>query len=230
VLLPNSPGIALPTATSSRSVHGRSYRTGCLPPIASGAGTPWSALRGRPATSSVRPQSRSSRARGRGHCCPAKDQPALAKIIAHFGPEFLDTNGELQRRLLRTIIFSHPQERLWLEQLLHPLIRQKIEERLSIPPALYYIVEIPLLSNKQHYPYLNRTVVVLAEPKIQMERVMLRDNHTAEQVQAIVQAQADEKTYRSLADDLIINNGSLIDLEQAVLALHEKYCVLKARH
>lgn len=160
----------------------------------------------------------------------AKDQPALAKIIAHFGPEFLDTNGELQRRLLRNIIFSHPQERLWLEQLLHPLIRQKIEERLSIPPALYYIVDIPLLSNKQHYPYLNRTVVVLAEPKIQMERVMLRDNHTAEQVLAIVQAQADEKTYRSLADDLIINNGSLFDLEQAVLALHEKYCVLKARH
>lgn len=156
----------------------------------------------------------------------AKDQPALANIIAHFGPEFLDSNGNLLRRLLRAQIFNNPQERIWLERLLHPLIRQEIAARLRTPPALYYIIEIPLLTDKQHYPYLNRTVVVLAEPTIQMARVMLRDNHTMEQVQAIVQAQADEKTYRGLADDLIMNNGSLSDLEQAVLKLHETYCGL----
>ncbi len=157
----------------------------------------------------------------------AKDQPALANIIAHFGPQFLDANGELHRRLLRDLIFKHPEERGWLERLLHPLIRQKIEARLHSAPTLYYIVEIPLLSDKSSYPYLNRTLVVLTEPSIQNQRVMQRDQHTAEQVQAIVQAQADEKIYRSLADDIIINNGSLQDLEQAVLQLHQKYCALK---
>ncbi len=158
----------------------------------------------------------------------AKDQPALANIIAHFGPQFLDANGELHRRLLRDLIFKHPEERDWLERLLHPLIRQKIEARLHSAPTLYYIVEIPLLSDRSNYPYLNRTLVVLTEPNIQRQRVMQRDQHTAEQVQAIVQAQADEKIYRSLADDIIINNGSLQDLEQAVLQLHQKYCALKA--
>ncbi len=44
----------------------------------------------------------------------AKDQPALANIIAHFGPQFLDANGELHRRLLRDLIFKHPEERGWL--------------------------------------------------------------------------------------------------------------------
>ena len=157
----------------------------------------------------------------------AKDQPALTNIIAHFGPDFLDANGELRRRLLRDMIFKHPAERNWLEQLLHPLIRQEIEARLHSTPKLYYIVEIPLLSDKSIYPYLNRTLVALTEPSIQNQRVMQRDQHTAEQVQAIVQAQADEKIYRSLADDIIINNGSLQDLEQAVLQLHQKYCALK---
>lgn len=160
----------------------------------------------------------------------AKDQPALANIIAHFGPDFLDANGELRRRLLRDMIFKHPAERNWLEQLLHPLIRQEIEARLQSTPTFYYIVEIPLLSDKSSYPYLNRTLVVLTEPSIQRQRVMQRDQHTAEQVQAIVQAQADEKVYRSLADDIIINNGSLQDLEQAVLQLHQKYCALKTAY
>ena len=153
----------------------------------------------------------------------AKDRPALASIIAHFGPEFLDSEGELQRRLVRDIIFKHPQERRWLEQLLHPLIRQEIQTRLQIPPTYYYMIEIPLLSDKSHYPYLNRTLVVLANSLLQTQRVMQRDQHTALQVDAIVAAQANEQFYRDLADDILLNNESISDLEQSVLQLHRRY-------
>lgn len=153
----------------------------------------------------------------------AKDQPALASIIAHFGPEFLDSEGELHRRLLRDKIFKHPQERRWLEQLLHPMIRQEIQTRLQIPPTFYYMIEIPLLSDKSHYPYLNRTLVVLANPLLQTQRVMQRDQHTATQVEAIVAAQANEQFYQGLADDILLNNKSISDLEKSVLQLHKLY-------
>lgn len=155
----------------------------------------------------------------------AKEQPALQEIITHFGSEFLDTNGHLQRRMLRDYIFKHPQERKWLENLLHPLIRQSIEAHLQIPPKLYYMIEIPLLTDKKMYPYLNRTLVVLANPEIQTQRVMQRDQHSVEQVQMIINAQADNANYQILADDMIINTGSIEDLKASVENLHRQYCI-----
>lgn len=154
-----------------------------------------------------------------------KDQPALKKIIAHFGDEFLDTDGHLQRRMLRETIFQHPEQRIWLEQLLHPLIRQTIEAQIQIPPKLYYMIEIPLLTHKINYPYLNRILVVLTEPKIQKQRVIQRDQHTADQVENIFKAQADYTTYQTLADDIIMNTGNLEELQSNVLNLHRQYCI-----
>ncbi len=156
----------------------------------------------------------------------AKDQPVLQQIVDHFGLDFLDSSGHLQRRLLRNYVFSHPQERVWLEQLLHPLIRKEIETRLQVSPTWYYMIEIPLLLDKKHYPYLNRTLVILVEYDLQIQRAMQRDQHLAGQVQAIIEAQANENTYRKHADDIIINNGDMKALKQKVLELHQQYCQL----
>lgn len=160
-------------------------------------------------------------------CAP--DQPALKKIIAHFGPEYLDDHGALKRRLLRDKIFSHPAERKWLEQLLHPLIRQKITATLQKPTKCYYMIEIPLLNDKRLYPYLNRTLVVLANPENRKKRVMERDNQNHQQVNAIVKTQADDAFYHNLGDDLIINNGSLKELTDAVHLLHMKFINLSLK-
>lgn len=153
----------------------------------------------------------------------AKDQPALAKIIDHFGPAFLDTDGQLHRRLLRDYIFKHPLERVWLEQLLHPLIRQTIIEHLEIPTKLYYMIEIPLVFDKKDYPHLDRILVIQTDPAIQIQRVMQRDQQTAVQAKTILETQASADIYRDLADDILINHGSLTELEQAVFALHHQY-------
>ena len=153
----------------------------------------------------------------------AKDQPALAKIIDHFGSTFLDDNGHLHRRRLRDYIFNHPAERIWLEALLHPLIRQALMDRLQQPAKLYYMIEIPLLFNRQNYPYLNRVLVVISDPAIQMHRIIQRDHHTEQQAKTILQAQASVEDYQALADDVLVNHTSLKDLEQAVLHLHHSY-------
>lgn len=154
----------------------------------------------------------------------AKNQPSLDQIIAHFGSQFLDQDGQLQRRLLRDYIFKHPQERRWLEQLLHPLIRQTIIERLNPPPTLYYMIEIPLLFDRTDYPYLNRVLAVLTDPDMQIQRLTHRDRHDATQARLILETQAIADEYRSLADDILVNGGSLEDLEVSVMALHQTYC------
>lgn len=153
----------------------------------------------------------------------SKDQPALLEIITHFGPKFLDTEGHLHRRLLRDYIFKYPQERAWLEQLLHPLIRQAIATRLKVTVKWYFMLEIPLLFDRKDYPYLDRVLVVLSEPATQIQRVMQRDQHSESQAKTILQTQASAEAYRNLADDILINNGSIGELEEGVLRLHQQY-------
>ncbi|MGL6018478.1 MAG: dephospho-CoA kinase, partial [Gibbsiella quercinecans] len=58
--------------------------------------------------------------------------PALAAIAAHFGNEILQANGSLDRARLRQLIFNHPAEKAWLNQLLHPLIHQETQRQLAL--------------------------------------------------------------------------------------------------
>ena len=61
-------------------------------------------------------------------------------------------DGQLNRKLLRNIIFSNFAERKWLEDLLHPLIRQQIQKQITLSKTPYCIIEIPLLIDRTHYP------------------------------------------------------------------------------
>ncbi|MCR9192901.1 MAG: dephospho-CoA kinase [Gammaproteobacteria bacterium] len=151
------------------------------------------------------------------------DQPAYTNIVQHFGHSFVDATEQLNRTLLREYIFQHPEERVWLEQLLHPLIRQEINKQIQIKPNAYYMIEIPLLTSKKEYPYLNRVLLIMAEAQIRIQRVMARDTCSEKQANAILEAQASEETYRAVADDVLVNHDSLKDLEAQVLALHQIY-------
>lgn len=91
-----------------------------------------------------------------------KGQAAYTEIAAHFGSEILAADGQLNRRSLREIIFADKNERLWLENLLHPLIRKGIEEQISLCKSAYCVIEIPLLVDKVNYPYLNKILLIAA--------------------------------------------------------------------
>lgn len=152
-----------------------------------------------------------------------RGQPALHLITNHFGDEVLSATGDLDRALLREKIFKTPKERLWLEQLLHPLIREEIITELNKVTASYAVIEIPLLIKREDYPYLNRILVVIAEPKQQIERVIHRDNCSREQALAILASQPDELSRQKIADDLIFNNGSIAELKNNIIRLHHDY-------
>lgn len=153
----------------------------------------------------------------------AKNTAAYCEIVNHFGPQTLLANNELDRRQLRELIFTQPEERLWLENLLHPLIRQQLEQKIKNCASPYSVVEIPLLLDKKHYPYLNKILLVTAPLEVQLLRVMERDHCTKEQAMAVLSTQPTISERLKIADDVIVNDSGFSELKEAVLRLHSKY-------
>lgn len=152
-----------------------------------------------------------------------KAKPAFKAIHSHFGDAVLTITGELDRRYLRQIIFQNPTERIWLENQLHPLIRIQIENLTQAVTSPYCIIEIPLLRDRELYPYLNRILLVEAKPEQQIERLTTRDNCSKEDTLAILATQADKGMLHELADDVLENTGSLKELQKKVMQWHKIY-------
>ena len=152
-----------------------------------------------------------------------QDSPALSLIVAHFGIKVLNQDKTLNRARLRELIFNNPEERQWLDQLLHPLIRQAIVEHLQLSQSAYTLIEIPLLKTKSDYPYLNRVLWVSAPEEVQLQRIISRDLCTREQAQTILRSQNEAIRYANIADDIIDNTGDLEALKRRVIQLHKRY-------
>lgn len=153
----------------------------------------------------------------------APGEAALAEIVAHFGPTLLDSHQALNRAALRDIIFQSPKDKLWLEALLHPMIRERISQRVHQCITTYCIIEIPLLKQRGDYPYLNRILWVSADEAQQIHRAVGRDQCRVEQVMSILSQQKKTEHYHSLADDVLVNNQGIEELQQAVQTLHDIY-------
>lgn len=153
----------------------------------------------------------------------APNKPDFASIIKHFGSGVVLPDGTLNRSKLRHLIFNDPKQRLWLEKLLHPSIRDEMQKKLHGIEAPYCIAVIPLLLEVEFYYFINRILVVDASETEQIRRVMQRDNAAKSDVEAILESQASRIDRRSKAHDIIINDGKLEDLNAQVDKLHETY-------
>jgi dephospho-CoA kinase len=150
-------------------------------------------------------------------------EPAFFIIKNHFGEQVINQDGELNRSLLRQLIFSDANQRIWLENLLHPLIKKEIVAEISFCKNPYCVIEIPLLKNRKDYPYLDNILVISAGFERETERLMKRDSCKQTDALAIMAAQPSELLRRQLADDLIINDGSVEKLNIIIKKLHSKY-------
>lgn len=155
-----------------------------------------------------------------------KGKPALDTIAIHFGQDILLANGELDRAALRKLVFDNPEERKWLEQLTHPLIRNEIIQGLQNAKSPYVILASPLLIESGQYHLVKRTLVVDAPESLQIERTIQRDNNDAQQVQAIIEAQLPRQKRLEHADDVICNNKDLAYLHAEVAKYHQQYLEL----
>lgn len=152
-----------------------------------------------------------------------KGMPSLTQIAKHFGQGILTKQGELDRRKLRQQIMQNSTERLWLENLLHPLIRQEIELRVKQCQSPYSVVEIPLLDSRTNYPYINRVLLITAEHQQQINRLMTRDHCTEAEAITLLSHQKNTNKHAEIANDIIFNSGSLMSFHQELSKLHQHY-------
>lgn len=156
----------------------------------------------------------------------AKGSDGLKQIGDKFGPQMLTPEGTLNRAALREQIFHHPQDREWLNALLHPMIRSRMLEQLEMAASPYVIMVVPLLFENGLDKLADRTLVVDISPKLQLQRTIERDMVSKEQVQNIINSQSDRQSRLDKADDVIDNQGEIDALQAQVLALHNKYLQL----
>ncbi|WP_163935514.1 dephospho-CoA kinase [Paraferrimonas sp. SM1919] len=155
----------------------------------------------------------------------AKGSPGLKAIASHFG-EVVINNGELDRTRLRDIIFNDAQQRTWLNNLLHPMIRHSMLVQAQASSSNYVIFEVPLLFENGFSQITQINIVVDCDEQTQLHRATLRDGSTDEQIQKIINTQMPRQQKLELADDVIYNNKDLPHLEQQVWQLHSKYMQL----
>lgn len=148
--------------------------------------------------------------------------PALAAITKRFGADILLEDSSLNRAKLRTIVFASEKQRNWLEQLLHPLIRDRILEKLEALTADYAVLSSPLLLETDQHLLVNHIVVVDTTETLQIARTAVRDNNSEDQVRAIIAAQMPREERLSKADTVLQNSGDRAELDKAVVALHKK--------
>ena len=155
----------------------------------------------------------------------------LQAIADHFGTGILTETGELNRARLREKIFSDQSEKEWLNNLLHPMIRQKMQQALTEITSPYALLVIPLLVENQLQFMTDRILVVDVSKKVQIERTMHRDKVSLEQVESILASQASREERLEYADDIIVNNCTNNHINNSednnllpqVTLLHKKY-------
>lgn len=134
------------------------------------------------------------------------------EIVNHFTEEVLNSNREIDRSTLATIIFQNDDERKWLEELVHAQILSVLQSRTNELLQTHNIVfwEVPLLYEAGWNVYVDRILYVYAKQQERVSRVMERDHISVEAIQKRIQLQRDHRD--ALRDiDILIHNDSGID-------------------
>lgn len=150
--------------------------------------------------------------------------PALSALVERFGTKILNADGTLKRERLRGLVFSDAEAKRWVEDLLHPVIRARIRERIESSTSPWLLLSVPLLlENKAAYDFVDRILVVDVPESVQLARTMLRDNATKEEVSRIMQSQLPRNKRLAAADDIVENTGDPLQLQEQLLRLVKRY-------
>lgn len=155
---------------------------------------------------------------------------AMPAIHETFGDAFLTSKGALDRAAMRAHVFSDATARKQLEGLLHPMIAEQTRAQAASASGDYLMFVVPLLTESgQWKDRVDHVLVVDCPESLQLARVMQRNQLSAEAVQAIMATQATRAARLAIADDVIINDGAMDSVTDAVRRLHEAYQTLAAK-
>ena len=150
--------------------------------------------------------------------------PVLMEIAKIFGSEIILVDGELNRPMLKELVFTDSKALDKLEAIIHPNVRKEIDRQVSVlSSAPYVIVDIPLLVEKQYQEMFERIIVVDCLPEQQIKRVEERDSIDRATLEAIMQKQAGRDLRLKAATDILDNTCSTSLLKEQVKSLHNNF-------
>jgi dephospho-CoA kinase len=147
---------------------------------------------------------------------------AIAPLRAAFGEAVLDAQGGLDRQRMRALAFSDPQVKTQLEAIVHPLVKQAIDQQAQsalAAGARVLVFDIPLLVESGRWrSQVDGVLVIDCSTDTQIARVQARNGWPREQILAVIQAQATRAQRQAAADWLILNDGLGLDAFEAAVA------------
>ena len=144
-------------------------------------------------------------------------------LVQHFGQEIILENGELNRPLLASLIFSNPEEREWSKQTQGKIIREELaalRDQLTQTETVFFM-DIPLLFEQDYSAWFDETWLVYVDRDVQVERFMKRDHLSMEVAESRLAAQWSLEKKKDFASHVLDNNGSRDHLVAQVVKLLE---------
>lgn len=149
---------------------------------------------------------------------------AVPDVQRLFGRALLDSSGAMDRKRMRDLVFSDPEEKARLESLLHPMIRAESGRRIASAKGPYVVHVVPLLIESPDYrAKVGRVLVVDCPEALQVARVWQRSGLPEGEIRRIIASQIQREKRLAAADDVIDNSGPIAALQQQVRQLHENY-------
>ncbi len=148
-----------------------------------------------------------------------KNGPAYREVLSVFGPDFVDGNGDLDRKKLGQIVFADKKKRVQLEQIVHPKVKYLAlleKSRLETEGKNIAFYDVPLLYEKNLEAEFDAILLVYAPESIQIERMMIRNGYSESEARERVQAQIpiEQKLLRS--PHVVMNTGKIEDLKKEI--------------
>ena len=144
-------------------------------------------------------------------------------LVQHFGQEVVLENGELNRPLLASLIFSDPEEREWSKRIQGEVICEELatlRDQLTQTEAIFFM-DIPLLFEQDYSAWFDETWLVYVDRDVQVDRFMKRDHLSKEVAEARLATQWSLEEKKKLASHILDNNGSRDQLVAQVVKLLE---------
>ncbi len=148
---------------------------------------------------------------------------ALGELSAYFGDSIMDSNGELDRKKLAGIVFNDKVKLHALDSITHKYITKKVVENIENIKAAgkndIIVLDSPIPVENGFLDLVDEVWVVTANRDIRIKRIMDRNGMTQDEAVARMNSQKKDEDYIRIADNVIQNNGSLEELEKAVVKL-----------
>ena len=141
------------------------------------------------------------------------------KIIKHFGNEIIDFSSptkEINTELLKKIIFKKPTEKIWLENLIHPLVKESMKNKFIKTNNKCLILEIPLLFEANFTDLCTEIWFIKCSQKMQLKRLMSRDKISEKEALRIIDSQTNDIDKEKLSDVVIISDDDHQDWKTKV--------------